>query len=182
MGDSQRTLWGCPQKLLCLLTLSGLHRNVYGRTSHPPAQHLAPFPGLVLAWGSQLFPHFGHWKEPMCPRGIRCFSSSACQQPSFGLSCFLGKHRTYRGYQSLPSARPLGRYKCPAVPGLRVQLRGATAPGGYRHGHSGGTDLSCRPLTGHRRRKTAFTGLWWRRPGSSLLASPSPPLCALWEM
>lgn len=59
------------------------------------------------------------------------------------LTCFLGEHRTYRGCQSLSSARPLGGYECPLVPGLRVQLRGATAPGGYRHDHSRGTDVSC---------------------------------------
>lgn len=126
MNGKERVLGNpiCPEAALAV--------NCLGLSALP---YLAPFPGPALVWGSRLSPHFAHQKEPMCHRDSHCFSSSASQQPSYGLSCSSGGLRTRRDCRSLPSPGPSKGHCCPAGPELRAQVRGVTAPCGRRHGH-----------------------------------------------
>lgn len=75
--------------------------------------------------------------KPLAPRmtGLQSLSTPRPRGLAVVLTCFSGGPWTHRDCRSLHSAGPPGEHGCPAGPGLRAQVRGATAPYRRRHGH-----------------------------------------------
>lgn len=78
--------------------------------------------------------------KPLAPR-MTALQSLGTPKPrglAVVLTCFSWGPWTHRDCRSLHSAGPPGERGCPAGPGLRAQVRGATAPCGRRHIHCAG--------------------------------------------